>query len=68
MPEGPKRRVSHPHRPQSSKEGPEPIPARNTIDRQKQHSPGHQDGGRETDDERIDKFGGDIQRDDVERH
>ena len=43
----------------------EPIPARDTIRRQNQRTPRHQDGGREADDDVIDKHGGDIQRDDV---
>ncbi|BBK30332.1 hypothetical protein EDC65_2224 [Stella humosa] len=45
----------------------EPIPARDTIRRQNQHVPRHQDGGRETDDSVIQKHGPDIQRDEVGR-
>lgn len=46
----------------------EPTPHRRTIARQNQHVDRCQDGGREGDRGRIEKHGGDVQRDDVERH
>ncbi|BBK40467.1 hypothetical protein STVA_04870 [Allostella vacuolata] len=46
----------------------EPFPRHDTIERQNQHVDRLQDGGREADRARIEKHGGDTQRDDVEHH
>lgn len=51
---------------QNPKKRQRPIPAGDTIERQDQHVPRYQDGGREANGGRITKHGGDLRRKDVD--